>query len=375
MATLDWFIRGATVGLCFLLATRLLLDDKRLTARLGALFIAGIACYVLVSAAGARELPTALVAVFHGVAIFNVVFFWWFSAALFENDLRWPIIPWLPVAILFITLPFRAWHAAVEEAQWVSPVHQIVVVILLLHVLYLAVRDFKSDLVETRRYFRRTVATLIPLMALAIVAVEIGLFGITIDNELLLLQAVALLLLVGGFTHWILRPREDLFSTTHLNDEKQLLQTQAYKSYHHSANRPHDNSSAALALADKDRTSFIDNLEIERLGDLMATGAYRKPGLTVGGLAESLSMPEHRVRELINKQLGYRNFTAYLNDYRIEEVKSKLADPGNSRIQIAQIAYDAGFNSIGPFNRAFRQATQKTPTEYRRQILADSSES
>ena len=107
----------------------------------------------------------------------------------------------------------------------------------------------------------------------------------------------------------------------------------------------------------------------------MADGLYRQPGLTVRGLADELSLPEHRVRQLINEQLGYRNFSAYLNHYRITEAKSRLADPANARIQIAQIAFDVGFNSIGPFNRAFRQVTEQTPTEFRQAALADFSTS
>jgi AraC-like DNA-binding protein len=33
---------------------------------------------------------------------------------------------------------------------------------------------------------------------------------------------------------------------------------------------------------------------------------------------------------------------------------------------------DAGFQSIGPFNRAFKADTGLTPTEYRQKSLADS---
>jgi AraC-like DNA-binding protein len=39
---------------------------------------------------------------------------------------------------------------------------------------------------------------------------------------------------------------------------------------------------------------------------------------------------------------------------------------------VLTIALDAGFQSIGPFNRAFKAATGVTPTEFRRQALADS---
>jgi AraC-like DNA-binding protein len=35
-------------------------------------------------------------------------------------------------------------------------------------------------------------------------------------------------------------------------------------------------------------------------------------------------------------------------------------------VTVLEIAYDVGFASIGPFNRAFRAATGHSPTEYRR---------
>lgn len=375
MTALDWFIRGATIGLCLLLATRWLFHDRRLTARLGALFVAGVACYVLVSAPGVELLPTPLVVAIHGVAIFNIVFFWWFALSLFEEELRWQIQRWIPPVALLMTLPFRAWHSSAEGAQWVGPAHQLVVVTLILHVVYLAIRDFNGDLVEARRRFRCTVATLIPILALAVVVVETGLFGIRISNDLLLLQAITLFLLVGGFAHWMLLPRKDLFAEHLVQGDDKIQLHEPLQSSTNPAMVHNESTPIAEDRQDRAGASSIDRLEIDRLLKLMVSGVYRKPGLTVGGLANELSIPEHRLRKLINEQLGHRNFTAYLNEYRISEVKSRLADPASARIQIAQIAYEAGFNSIGPFNRAFRQATEQTPTEFRRQALADFAES
>ena len=36
---------------------------------------------------------------------------------------------------------------------------------------------------------------------------------------------------------------------------------------------------------------------------------------------------------------------------------------------MATIAFDLGYGSLGPFNRAFRAATGAAPTEWRRQAL------
>lgn len=94
--------------------------------------------------------------------------------------------------------------------------------------------------------------------------------------------------------------------------------------------------------------------------------AYRQDGLTIGALAQRLSLPEHRLRRLINPALGYRNFNSFLNYYRIAEAKAALADASQSEVPVLTIALDTGFSSLGPFNRAFKAETGATPSEFRR---------
>jgi AraC-like DNA-binding protein len=106
---------------------------------------------------------------------------------------------------------------------------------------------------------------------------------------------------------------------------------------------------------------------LARLERLMSVErAYREDGLTIGALAQRLDLPEYRLRRLINQALGHRNFNSFLNDYRIEDARLALADPGQASVPILTIAMDAGFSSLGPFNRAFKAKTGRTPSEYRR---------
>ena len=94
--------------------------------------------------------------------------------------------------------------------------------------------------------------------------------------------------------------------------------------------------------------------------------AYRQDGLTIATLAHQLGMPEYKLRRLINQGLGHRNFNSFVNSYRIAEVKAALADPQQAEVPVLTLALDAGFSSLGPFNRAFKAETGVTPTEYRR---------
>jgi AraC-like DNA-binding protein len=93
---------------------------------------------------------------------------------------------------------------------------------------------------------------------------------------------------------------------------------------------------------------------------------YRDEGLGVAPLASRLKIPEYRLRRLINQGLGYRNFTSFVNGYRLAETMSALADPSQKQVPILTIALDAGFGSIAPFNRAFKAHTGRTPSEFRR---------
>ena len=120
----------------------------------------------------------------------------------------------------------------------------------------------------------------------------------------------------------------------------------------------------------------VDPALARRLQHLMTVErAHRREGLTIGLLSAELSVPEYRLRRLINEGLGYRNFNAFLNHYRIEEAKAALADPGQKEVPVLTIAMDTGFQSVGPFNRAFKTATDLTPTEFRRLALARNASS
>lgn len=93
---------------------------------------------------------------------------------------------------------------------------------------------------------------------------------------------------------------------------------------------------------------------------------YRRHGLGIGELAAIVELPEHRLRSVINGHLGFKNFAAFLNHFRLREAADRLCDPAHAHLPVLTIAMEAGFASIGPFNRAFRDAFGVTPTDYRR---------
>ncbi len=211
-----------------------------------------------------------------------------------------------------------------------------------LHAIYSIVRGSLDDLSERRRLFRLCFVSCIALAAAYILAMELVFVGqdttpswVPMTNTLLI-AIVYLAISVPLVT----RPA-DL-----LPDERSPPEA---------ANDP------GLDLAEQEMH--------KALLEAMENRAYARTGLTIRQLAEELGWPEHQLRALINQRLGFKNFSAFLNGYRIDEARRRLADPKEARVQILTIALDAGFASLPPFNRAFREAAAMTPSDYRREQL------
>ena len=92
---------------------------------------------------------------------------------------------------------------------------------------------------------------------------------------------------------------------------------------------------------------------------------FRDSSLSIVSLASTLSVPEYRLRHLINGELGYKNFNTLLNDHRVKAAETLFLDENKDHLPILTIALDVGYSSIAPFNRAFKQRHRMTPSEFR----------
>lgn len=113
------------------------------------------------------------------------------------------------------------------------------------------------------------------------------------------------------------------------------------------------NTEDANILADQVLQAFND--------DALLT----QPNLKISDLADHIDEQEYKVTRCITSHLQYRNFNHLVNKLRIERAIGMLKNPDNSHLNIATIAFDCGYNSLGPFNRAFKFQTGMTPSEYR----------
>lgn len=114
-------------------------------------------------------------------------------------------------------------------------------------------------------------------------------------------------------------------------------------------------------LSDED-VRLADALEHQ----LQVLQVYREPELKVMELARRIGTAEHKLSRLITQSLGEKNFNQIINRHRIAYACGRLREPGSSAT-ILDISGDAGFASLGPFNRAFKVAMGCTPTAYRAQ--------
>lgn len=103
---------------------------------------------------------------------------------------------------------------------------------------------------------------------------------------------------------------------------------------------------------------------------LESESLYRRPGLKVSDLARRLNVQDYKVSQTIVHDLGHANFNRLINVYRIAEAKSRLCDAREADTSILSISLDCGFNSLGPFNRAFKAETGMTPTRFRQAATA-----
>ncbi len=89
--------------------------------------------------------------------------------------------------------------------------------------------------------------------------------------------------------------------------------------------------------------------------------------LTLGKLAERLDIKPKDLTVVLNHGLK-KNFYDFINEYRVNTAREKLADPSCRHLTILAIAYDSGFNSKSSFNAIFKKHVLMTPNQYKKQF-------
>ena len=120
---------------------------------------------------------------------------------------------------------------------------------------------------------------------------------------------------------------------------------------------------ANVLLKDDDAELYVSKIK----GLMKTEKLYMDADLTLPDLATKLQIPSHHLSRVINEKLGL-NFFDFINQYRIEEVKSKMINPEFDNLSLLGIAFESGFNTKSAFNRVFKKMTGLTPSGYKKQL-------
>ncbi|MES9976499.1 MAG: helix-turn-helix transcriptional regulator [Candidatus Thiodiazotropha sp.] len=363
LTQLDIFFRIGNTVLLVLLALILIRDHpQRPSAILGAVLAIGAAAigtfeYTLGWGSVALEIPLNLMCAAAPVA------FWLLSKALFEDTFQWKWSYLLVYAVFagsglfghYITFgDLRGmvhWVLRSDVSHNGLALIPLVLMgaILVILAMYHALKEWRVDLVESRRHARVAGVLLAGTTILVITFVEFFSLGSP--------RSILVNTMVSGFFFLIILGIYLYFIGFYRRHPTQQIP--------HGLHSPSPQRSGD-GIAEKDDTpgdAFIE--ELERL--MVEKRLFCEEGLTIGRLAERLEMKEYILRRMINGHLGYRNYNQFLNRYRIEEAAKLLLAPETRHLPVLSIALDVGYRSLTVFNKAFKEIMNMTPTEFRNQ--------
>ncbi|PWK24806.1 helix-turn-helix domain-containing protein [Maribacter polysiphoniae] len=92
---------------------------------------------------------------------------------------------------------------------------------------------------------------------------------------------------------------------------------------------------------------------------------YKENDINLETIADRLNTTRHNASQVINEHFNM-NFHKLINKYRIQEAMSILDQDYQRNLNIIDIAYEVGYNNKVTFNKAFKEYTLVTPSEYQR---------
>ena len=336
---IDLMARGGSLALLALWSWLLVRDHRRqFAAILAVAMTTAIACYLIVTAVR-YDKPGMLGFMLALCGSSTPGIFWLFAKAWFNDekhirprDLALVLLSAVNILVMLLSYPDRGLVNLISGTSF-----RVGMLAFAAAGLWEAWRGREGDLIESRRRLRPRLVAAVGTYVVLIAFSEIAVHNMGMPHWMMGIVTSSIVFITFLFCAAMFGIRQtDLFGPA---------------------------SGAPKAAAPK--THADDPLVAKLLAFMNAEMAHRDETLSIARLAAKMGEQEYRMRRAINGQLGYRNFSAFLNGYRLAEVKASLADPSQKDVPIITIALDAGFGSLGPFNRAFREAEGMTPSEYR----------
>jgi AraC-like DNA-binding protein len=345
IAQLDLALRFGAASIILLLSWLLLRQRRRvgLPALLFAPLAVCLAGFVLGNTPLVALRPAGLAGDLANVASgFTVVFLWWFTLSCFDRRFR------LQGVVVMVGLAWAGLAAADRglfgDRLANAGLSRVLVMMgfgVVGHLVWRLLDDRQGDLIEQRHQARVQVTILLGGLLFVDLAAD-ALFGFSWRP---LAFSMAQNAMVLGFGVWlagrILDVKDDVLTFGIANEDPQ--------------------PTSPAAAAGHGRHAVL----LRRLTALIETErVHLDPDLTFAAFVDQMSASERAVRTLINRQLGFDHFRAFLNHHRVAEARRLLEDPGRDDKLIA-IALDSGFASLASFNRAFLAIEGCSPSAYR----------
>lgn len=356
--SLDTIAALAISQLSFMCLFFLIYHRQQLIGRLLALYSFCLACYVLTSFVDGSVYPVTDY-IFMRIATMAPAALWLLALYLFVDNAR-VSKPVIGVMVFYVTLRGFGSYIGTGDSPSFETLYllcyvlpQVIMMGFCGHAVYLAIQDLGNDLVESRRRLR---VPFVVAMGMLVTAILVRGFVVAYqhyaDQFSFSLTPMPLELLF--FYMFIITLVFNIASMRLQNETLQVILL------------PREQKNRHLSPVPSAKHKIDNPALVQRIYTvLMQEKLYARPGLTIGELAERLCIQEYRLRRLINKQLSYRNFNQFLNEFRIQEACKRLATTNDHREQIANIAFDVGYSALSSFNKAFKDLMKVTPTQYR----------
>ena len=275
---------------------------------------------------------------------------WLFCLSLFKDNFRMKSLHFFVLSFYIVRSILFQMEVVPDEIF--RPVSLSFRTIIYIYLIYAILSEYSGDLIEKRRFFRLWFAVILIFMPFLVTLDRMFISAIGYSDRISLFDTIPAFLVSGtGLLEIIRSIAESSLSSAGVTEQKNLFNNKAKEEI----------------------LSIDDRYSLTLLEEKMKGGLYREPGLTISKLAETINLPEHRLRKLINQHLGHQNISQYLNDYRVEDAKKRLADVAQRQVSILETAMEVGYISLRPFNRAFKNRTGQTPSSYRKNCLTQST--
>lgn len=278
--------------------------------------------------------PDLLRQTFRMLDVGLIVAVWFFVLSLFKQDFKISLFHLvLGVFVVLLMLAERLVQFGHLETlpNWWQHVVNASAFFISIHMMYFALTGHTDDLVEARRKTR----ILMMLMVVIAATIMIVLGSVLLPEFQPTINAISLWPVIFALSYWVMGVDRSVFAFDSVKQPQPL--------------------SARDQILDH---QLHQVMEEERI--------YLLNNLSINDLAQKLGVGTPRLRQHINQHLGFENFSNFINEYRINDIKKVLCDHKYEHLPVLTIALNHGFNSLPPFNRAFKKIMGQTPTEYRK---------